>query len=181
MWIIAGHLKNINNFSTFVRNSILGTGKTTTVIEILLQIFTQLPKSRILIATQSNAAADVILKRLIKSECLSQSDLIRIASFNFASKVDAELEDYYAVLSIEQSEEWEKPQLSSISMADLSKYRIIITTTLTAGNFFESTCMSNHFTHALIDEAGQCSEMDAAIPQALIAQKGKLVLVCRKL
>lgn len=157
-----------------------GTGKTTTLIEILLQLFTQMPKSRILIATQSNAAADVILKRLISCARLNSKDLIRIVSINFASKlaVDNELKIFYSVLSTERSEVFDLLSLPSISMADLAAYRVIITTTLTAGNFFESNCMMHHFTHALIDEAGQCSEMEAAIPQALIGQKGKLVLVC---
>jgi len=51
-----------NSFSTLP-----GTGKTVTVVEAVLQIFLLRPECRILIATPSNSAADLIVERLHNS------------------------------------------------------------------------------------------------------------------
>lgn len=156
-----------------------GTGKTKTVIEILLQLVTNIPKCRVLVVTQSNSAADVILKRLISTKSIDAIDLIRIASYNYAckSKIDDELKSYYAVINNDQNNDCGPVTFPRISTADLRFYRVVITTALTAGIFLGSPRLKPYFTYALVDEAGQCSEMEVAIPMAVIGPRGKLVLV----
>ena len=52
-----------------ILNYISGTGKTITVVEAILQIFTQLPSSRIIACTPSNSAADLLVRSIsIKSQ-----------------------------------------------------------------------------------------------------------------
>lgn len=156
-----------------------GTGKTTTVIEILLQLLDRLPESRVLVVAQSNSAANVILKRLIQTGHIDTNNTIRIVSYNFArqSKFDDELKPYYALASSDSGEECESITMRKVPLASLDAYRVVVTTTLSAGYFLDFHCMANHFTHALVDEAGQCSEMEVAIPMAIIGPRGKLVLV----
>lgn len=168
---------NKNQFFLLFRQT--GTGKTTTVVEILLQLLANLPKSRILIATQSNNAADVLLERLVASGFIAATDLIRIVSYNHARhlSVDDGLKPYYATIASDHDDGMDLVRWRSCTMPDLIAYRVVVTTTLTAGNFLEWSCMMHYFTHALVDEAGQCSEMEAAIPMALIGPQGKLVLV----
>lgn len=127
--------------------------------------------------SQSNNAADVILKRLSCTAAIDISNTIRVASINFAlqSNIDTELKPYYAVVNKNQNRALGEIKLPRLSKADLASYRIVITTISTAGHFLKSP---GEFSHALIDEAGQCSEMEVAIPMAIIGPSGKLVLVC---
>ena len=45
--------------------TVSGTGKTITLVEAILQIFTQLPSSRIIACTPSNSAADLLVGNLL--------------------------------------------------------------------------------------------------------------------
>lgn len=121
----------------------------------------------------------MILKRLADSGFIAATDLIRVVSYNHARRlnVDDSLKPYYATLNEHDDDGVNVIKLRRCSMADLVAYRVVVTTALTAGNFMDSQCMMHYFTHALVDEAGQCSEMEAAIPMALVGPQGKLVLV----
>lgn len=57
-----------------------GTGKTSTIIEIILQVYTHLPDCKILVATQSNHAANVVASRLISTNPNVSSDMLRLVS-----------------------------------------------------------------------------------------------------
>lgn len=57
-----------------------GTGKTSTLIEIILQVYCHVPNSKILIATQSNHAANVVATRLIAGMPNIGNNLLRMVS-----------------------------------------------------------------------------------------------------
>lgn len=44
---------------------VVGTGKTVTVVESILQILQQIPSSRVLACTPSNSAADLIVSAVL--------------------------------------------------------------------------------------------------------------------
>lgn len=66
----------------------IGTGKTTTLVEIILQILTNIQNSKILIVTQANSAANLIVQRLTKFEQVNSSNLLRLLAFNYANRFD---------------------------------------------------------------------------------------------
>lgn len=57
-----------------------GTGKTSTVIEIILQVFTHVSDSKILVATQSNTAANVVASQLVKEHPEISKSMLRLVS-----------------------------------------------------------------------------------------------------
>lgn len=78
-------------------NVTTGTGKTTTLTEIILQILTNIANSKILITTQSNSAANLIVQRLIQFKHVNPNNLLRLIGFNYAQKDGAlpdDIEDY---------------------------------------------------------------------------------------
>ncbi|KAI5748639.1 hypothetical protein M8J76_005035 [Diaphorina citri] len=60
-----------------------GTGKTVTVTETILQLYTLIPECRILLATPNNASADLLAERLIESGQFQIGDLVRLLSFTY--------------------------------------------------------------------------------------------------
>ncbi|GAB0175958.1 RNA helicase Mov10l1 [Grus japonensis] len=133
-----------------------GTGKTLTVIEAILQIHYTLPDSRILVCAPSNAATDLICLRLHQSNLLKQGTMVRVNA-NFRS--------------VEQIDDMVKPYCKDgDDIRKASWFRIIITTCSSAGLFYQTEIRPGHFTHVILDEAGQASEPESLIPIGLISE-----------
>ncbi|KAM6320942.1 RNA helicase Mov10l1 [Aegotheles albertisi] len=141
-----------------------GTGKTVTVVEVILQIHYNLPDSRILVCAPSNAAADLICLRLHQSNLLEPGAMVRVNA---------------AYRSIEQMDDMLKPYCKDgDDIQKASWFRIIITTCSSAGLFYQTEIRLGHFTHMILDEAGQASEPESLIPVGLISESsGQIVLV----
>ncbi|KAK3587543.1 hypothetical protein CHS0354_004830 [Potamilus streckersoni] len=140
-----------------------GTGKTVTVVESILQIFTLIPSSRIIACTPSNSAADLLTERLLQSGLLKTSDLVRLNAVQ---------------RSIENIPEILKPYCSTGNDLDItSHYRILVCTCVTAGALFSHGIKAGHFSHVFIDEAGQSTEPECMISAGLVAYTdGQIVL-----
>ncbi|NXG43462.1 M10L1 helicase, partial [Psilopogon haemacephalus] len=141
-----------------------GTGKTVTVIEAILQIHYTLPDSRILVCAPSNAATDLICLRLHESNMLKPGAMVRInASFRSTEQIDDIVKPYCKDGEDIQKALW---------------FRIIIVTCSSAGMFYQTGVRLGHFTHVILDEAGQASEPESLIPIGLISEaNGQIVLV----
>ncbi|KAM6425236.1 RNA helicase Mov10l1 [Rhynochetos jubatus] len=141
-----------------------GTGKTLTVIEAILQIHYTLPDSRILVCAPSNAATDLICLRLHQSSLLKPGAMVRVnASIRSTEHIDEMVKPYCEDGDDVQKASW---------------FRIVITTCSSAGLFYQTAIRLGHFTHVILDEAGQASEPETLIPLALISEaKGQIVLV----
>ncbi|XP_021240406.1 RNA helicase Mov10l1 isoform X2 [Numida meleagris] len=141
-----------------------GTGKTITVVEAILQIHFTLADSRILVCAPSNAATDLICLRLHQSNLLKPGTMVRINA---------------TCRSAEQIDDIVKPYCEDGD--DISKaawFRIIITTCSSAAMFYQIGIRLGHFTHVILDEAGQASEPESLIPVGLISEaNGQIVLV----
>lgn len=63
-------------------------------------------------------------------------------------------------------------------LKNLKTFKIIISTCSTLGNFHQMNFDSGHFTHVLIDEAGQCTEPECLIPISMVKKdSGQIILV----
>ncbi|KFR11161.1 Putative helicase Mov10l1, partial [Opisthocomus hoazin] len=141
-----------------------GTGKTLTVIEAILQIHYTLPDSRILVCAPSNAATDLICLRLHQSNLLKPGAMVRVnAIFRSAEQIDDMVKPYCK----DGDDIWKALW-----------FRIVITTCSSAGMFYQAEIRLGHFTHVILDEAGQASEPESLIPVGLISEaNGQIVLV----
>ncbi|XP_008933587.1 PREDICTED: putative helicase Mov10l1, partial [Merops nubicus] len=141
-----------------------GTGKTLTVIEAILQIHYTLPDSRILVCAPSNAATDLICLRLHQSNLLKPGAMVRVnASYRSIEQIDDLVKPYCKDGDDVQKALW---------------FRIVITTCSSAGMFYQAEIRLGHFTHVILDEAGQASEPESLIPIGLISEaNGQIVLV----
>uniref|UniRef100_A0A8C3U6B5 RNA helicase n=1 Tax=Catharus ustulatus TaxID=91951 RepID=A0A8C3U6B5_CATUS len=141
-----------------------GTGKTVTVIEAILQIHFSLPDSRILVCAPSNTATDLICLRLHQSNLLKPGAMVRVnAAFRSAEQIDDMVKPY-----CKDGDDIQKALWS----------RIVITTCNSAGLFYQTDTRLGHFTHVVLDEAGQASEPESLIPIGLISEAdGQIILV----
>lgn len=129
-----------------------GTGKTSTVTELILQIM-RYTDSKILVAAPSNSAANLLTKRLIQYGRLRPDELVRILSYSKAHEpIDPEIEDYCTTADEE----------TNTSSTALGYHKITVGTCVSVGIFDENV----KFSHIVIDEAGYASEPQTLVPMS---------------
>ncbi|KAI0062752.1 P-loop containing nucleoside triphosphate hydrolase protein [Artomyces pyxidatus] len=134
-----------------------GTGKTVTGIESIRQILHRNPKARILACAPSNAAADIIASRLVD---LGPEVLFRFyAPSRETTVVPAELLPF---TFINDKRVFSHPPLKTVR-----RYRVIVSTCMSAAFAAGIGLKRGHFTHIFVDEAGQATE-----PEVMVAIKG---------
>ena len=149
-----------------------GTGKTVTLVEVILQLYIQLPNSRILVCAPSNSAADLLLKRIHfyfekwrqKFPELPPIDMCRL---NAAQRIDTALDDPVI----------QKYSLSLCDICKAVKHRILVSTCITAGQMNTENVKIGSFTHVIVDEAGHATEPEVLVPISFVDVKnGQIVL-----
>ncbi|XP_030386246.1 probable RNA helicase armi [Scaptodrosophila lebanonensis] len=163
-----------------------GTGKTVTLVETILQLVKNLPSARLLVGAPSNSSADLITKRLIESGATTPGSFIRLVSQNQIEKdlIPTELMPYCATVDIgsigtvhDTMVVTEQGLKLRCQMKFLGIYRVTISTCTTLGNYLQMGFPPGHFSHVLIDEAGQCTEPETIIPIVLLPRNhGQVVL-----
>lgn len=152
---------------------------------MILQLHRNIDNSRILISAQSNSTVNLLAQLLIDSGDLSPSDLLRLTSFYYvkADKMPDELIAYSATIRLNvtssQNDDGEDPmrQIKNIDdIHQLKDYRLIIGTTAAMSVLVECPDIEYSFSHVIIDEAGQCTEVDALIPMLMAGQQNQVVL-----
>ncbi|XP_023180568.1 RNA helicase Mov10l1 [Xiphophorus maculatus] len=140
-----------------------GTGKTITLIEIILQVYHFLPSSRVLVCTPSNSAADLICVRLHHSGFLHTASLARVnASSRETESITEVLQPY---------------SRAGEDIRHAAFHRIVVSTCSSAGMFHNIGIQEGHFTHVFLDEAGQATEPESLIPISFISERdGQIVL-----
>ncbi|XP_054717092.1 RNA helicase Mov10l1-like [Uloborus diversus] len=131
-----------------------GTGKTVTLVEAVLQVYENISDSKIIICTPSNSAADLVAQRILESNNIDASEMIRLNSYQRRE---------------ETIPEFIKPYCQDKDSLDfVTQYRIVISTCSTAGSLYTIGLCNDFFTHVFIDEAGQLMEPESAIAVGFI-------------
>ncbi|XP_059050949.1 probable RNA helicase armi isoform X2 [Achroia grisella] len=162
-----------------------GTGKTVTVIETILQILTLLPDSRILVATPSNSAANLITERLVEFKNVFSNSIIRLIanylldSDNFPDAI----KPYCATLDIAKEYTAKSKHIIknginlNCSTSYIGRHRVTIGTCCCIGALSLMGLPKGHFTHIIVDEAGQATEPEVMIPMTFTDKdNGQIIL-----
>uniref|UniRef100_A0A182JB91 RNA helicase n=1 Tax=Anopheles atroparvus TaxID=41427 RepID=A0A182JB91_ANOAO len=161
-----------------------GTGKTITTVELIHQLVLNAPDCRLIVATPSNSAADLITERL--TSVLSARDFIRLVGANQVERdlIPPHLTEHYAMVDIAEDgtsmggEPVAEPRLRKFQAKHIKERRVTISTCSTVGMLMRMSFPRNHFTHIIIDEAGQSVEPETLMPLALINRNiGSVTLV----
>ncbi|KAG8870410.1 hypothetical protein FRB97_009799 [Tulasnella sp. 331] len=132
-----------------------GTGKTVTIIESMRQILHRSSTARILACAPSNSAADILAERLAST--LSKRELFRM---NAPSRLKETLPLRLRDFSLTN----EDGTFSVPPLHELVRFRVVVSTCLSASVPYGVGVPRGHFTHIFIDEAGQAMEPEAMIP-----------------
>uniref|UniRef100_A0A2M3ZZS1 RNA helicase n=1 Tax=Anopheles triannulatus TaxID=58253 RepID=A0A2M3ZZS1_9DIPT len=165
-----------------------GSGKTLTSIELILQLVANVPQSRIVVATPSNSAAYLITERLAQSGLLKPGEFVRLVSMSQVEQenIPPALAPYCATVSIGDMNCAESEGILvtesglrlKLQAKHIGRNRVTISTCSSFGTLMQLRFPPNHFTHVIIDEAGQCLEPETLIPLALINRTvGSVVLL----
>ncbi|XP_054090989.1 putative helicase mov-10-B.1 isoform X2 [Zeugodacus cucurbitae] len=170
-----------------------GTGKTTTIVEAILQLYINRPQCRILITASTNSACDTIALKLgeqfdnnpLLRKLSSQrsgvnfmgrpkppTDMLRVFSKSLCKK-----DMKYVSRTILEHSNYCKREYKSPSVEVLQKYNIIIVTLVTMGRLRTGTTGDWPFTHVFIDEAGATMETEALIALTSVNTKNCRVIL----
>jgi len=130
-----------------------GTGKTITMVECIKQIYCM--SGTILACAPSNSAADLLIQRIMKQSPVQKRHVVRINAFQ--RPFESVPEDVL-LYSLHSNNIFELP-----SLLQLSRYRIVVTTCVSAGWLYSLGLKEGHFTHIFIDEAGHALEAECFV------------------
>ncbi|KAF7318307.1 RNA helicase [Mycena chlorophos] len=130
-----------------------GTGKTVTAVEAIRQVLAASPNARVLACAPSNSAADLIASRLME---LGNEVLFRFyAPSRHKEQVDLGLREFTHVTA--------DGHFSVPPLAIMKRFRVIVTTCVSASVVSGIGIPRGHYSHIFIDEAGQATEPEAMI------------------
>uniref|UniRef100_A0A182MNF8 RNA helicase n=1 Tax=Anopheles culicifacies TaxID=139723 RepID=A0A182MNF8_9DIPT len=164
-----------------------GTGKTVTIIELIHQLVANVPSARVIVVTPSNSAAYLITERLARGGILQPGDFIRLVAMSQVEResVPEHLVQYCATVDVGD----ERNTLGDVLVTEsglrmkfqakhIGRHRVTISTCLGVGSLMLMNFDPNHFTHVIIDEAGQAMEPETLIPICQVSRTtGTVVLV----
>ncbi|KAL8485172.1 hypothetical protein ACS0TY_027463 [Phlomoides rotata] len=148
-----------------------GTGKTMTLIEAILQVYSGKRNARMLICAPSNSAADHILDRLLCQESipLNNSEIFRLNAhtrpFEDVNRKHLEFcchEDYL---------------FGCPSLNELLRYRIVVSTYSSTSQLYSEGLKKGHFMYIFLDEAGQASEPETMVPLSHLYGRNTIVVL----
>ena len=151
----------------------VGTGKTCTIIEVILETLRRSPEKRVLACAPSDAAADVICKRLMPY--FSETQLCRLNWWQRSlASVHPSMHRYCCVRG--GGTTFDIPD-----MQDLLRFQIIVCTSVAAG-VFQNLYLNDQdystlqFDLVVIDEVSQATEAEVMVPLVCVKDTGVIVL-----
>ncbi|XP_022930285.1 probable RNA helicase SDE3 isoform X1 [Cucurbita moschata] len=148
-----------------------GTGKTQTLVEAILQLYTTRKNARILVCAPSNSAADHILEKLLSEEGVEirDNDVFRL---NASSRQYEEIKPDHLRFCFFDEQIFKCPPHSA-----LVRYRIIVSTYTSTSLLYAEDIKRGHFSHIFLDEAGQASEPETIIPISNLCLRKTVVVL----
>lgn len=136
-----------------------GTGKTITIVEAMKQLLKHKPNIRILATAPSNSAADLIACRLAST--LGPGELFRLYAPSRDLKAVPDKLDTYTYRKTLGGEL--RGCFSVPPIAILKSYKVVVCTCVSASIPYGIGIPRGHFTHIVVDEAGQATEPEVMI------------------
>ncbi|KIM42180.1 hypothetical protein M413DRAFT_70670 [Hebeloma cylindrosporum] len=136
-----------------------GTGKTVTIVEAMQQLLDRDPNVCILACAPNNSAADTITMKLSSR---GRSEVFRLNALS--RRIEEVPKPLRAFSMMNDNEVFAMPTAEL-----LAKYRVVVSTCLSAGVPAGLGLKRGHFTHIFIDEAGQGKEPEVMVPILSIA------------
>nr|XP_029733656.1 putative helicase MOV-10 [Aedes albopictus] len=144
-----------------------GTGKTSTLVEAIAQIWKLKPDARILVTASSNFACNELTERLLN--IIPKEDILRFFSKQ-AERMMADMPFRLVECSNLNTGTYRLP-----SKEELYGRRIVISTLTSAGKLVQARIKPKHFTFVFIDECGSATEASALVPIAGIITTQKSI------
>ncbi|XP_050325111.1 putative helicase MOV-10 isoform X2 [Bactrocera neohumeralis] len=135
-----------------------GTGKTSIIVESILQLLLHDQKSRILVTAGPNCACDEIALRICKTLSLGEKPRSNILARIYCCSQESRRENLHKLL-LEYSNMYDWHFWPNIAI--LQQYRIVVCTLSCLGKLI--TGGLQHFTHVFLDEAAACSMSEGLI------------------
>jgi len=153
----------------FLLSGAFGTGKTRTMVEAVWQTLRTDPDARILLCSETNSAADLIVEKL--AEVLEPKDMLRLVhSHRNIMSVPLKSREYSPY-------DYEKRIFLTPNLHQILSYRVVVSTMMNAATLFGIGVPVDHFTHVFLEEAANALLPVALLPLTLACQSTVIVLV----
>lgn len=149
-----------------------GTGKTMTLVEAILQLYATRKNTRILVCAPSNSAADHILEKLLNAKAGTAVRENEIFRLNASSRPYEDVNPNHIDFCFFDDDTFKCPELRVFV-----RYRIIISTYMSASLLHAEGVPRGHFSHIILDEAGQASEPETMIPISNLYHRNTVVVL----
>ncbi|XP_062564065.1 putative helicase MOV-10 isoform X2 [Armigeres subalbatus] len=132
-----------------------GTGKSSTLVEAIAQIYIHRPATNILVVAPSNFAANEITTRILNY--VPEKHVFRFFSRMSFRKVD-DIDETILQNSNFADKEYDIPYYE-----DIYHSRIVVTTMITSGRLVQANIKDRHFGYVFLDECGSAKEITAMV------------------
>lgn len=144
-----------------------GTGKTSTLVEAIAQIWKLKPNVFVLVTASSNFACNELTERLLR--IIPKEDIFRFFS-KHAERLMAEMSYELIECSNLNMGSYRLP-----SKKELYERRIVISTLTSVGKMVQAKIRPGHFGYVFIDECGSATEASALVPIAgVVTSQGQI-------
>uniref|UniRef100_A0A914MLT5 RNA helicase n=1 Tax=Meloidogyne incognita TaxID=6306 RepID=A0A914MLT5_MELIC len=165
--ILMGRHIKINNKSGTLLPYIIhgppGTGKTTVLVEAVRLLLEQKDyDTRILVCTPSNTAADLFATELLETAKIDPELIFRL--YALMVPVEDLKESLKPITYTKTPDGFSDIEMFAIHPAErLLKFKVVVCTMM-ASTYLMLGYFSSKFSHIIIDEAGQASELETLVP-----------------
>uniref|UniRef100_A0A183BXV9 RNA helicase n=1 Tax=Globodera pallida TaxID=36090 RepID=A0A183BXV9_GLOPA len=162
------------NLLPFILHGPPGTGKTTTLVEACRLLEAEDAFAKVLVCTPSNTAADMFAYELIHVANVKPTSVFRL---NPLTRPTSELNEALKDIVFIKPNSLMMNQFGIPPVKELMQYRIVVCTLL-CSTYLSLSGMNGQFSHIIVDDAGQASELDTLVPiVGLLGGKGAKVVL----